>query len=168
MTSVCSWPASLARLVIRRPLRFWPRARNRAKTRWSPSFAQQKFFASCLKGLVLGECGGDKEGEGGRPGMGVLRNEFRVAGWLTCYERKFELRTVGPNEAARLIARITRIWSHRPLTQVASLRWLERLRCELATQPGLAAQPAKFPAFHRIARERQGARHHSYSLRGRY
>lgn len=42
-------------------------------------------------------------------------------GWLTCYERKFELRTVGSNEATRPIARITRTWFHRPLTQVASL-----------------------------------------------
>lgn len=28
--------------------------------------------------LVLSECGGAKEGEGGRPGMGGLSNGFRV------------------------------------------------------------------------------------------
>ena len=92
MTSVCSWPAPLACLVIRKPLRFWPKARSKAKTRQGPSFAQQKFFAPCLKSLVLSECGGAKEGEGGRPGMGGLSNGFRMVGWRTCFERWLEPR----------------------------------------------------------------------------
>lgn len=71
MVSVCSWPAPLASLVIRKPLRFWPKARSEAKTRQGPSFAQQKFFAPCPKSLVLSECGGAKEGEGGMPDGGV-------------------------------------------------------------------------------------------------
>ena len=63
MASVCSWPAPLACLVIRKPLRFWPKARSEAKTRQGPSFAQQKFFAPCPLRLVLSECGGAKGGE---------------------------------------------------------------------------------------------------------
>lgn len=83
MTSVCSWPAPLACLVIRKPLRFWPKARNQAKTRQGPSFAQQKFFAPCLKSLVLSECGGAKEGEGGRPGKrGFCAMDSGMVGWL--------------------------------------------------------------------------------------
>lgn len=79
MTSVCSRPAPLARLVVRKPLRFWPKARRKAKTRQGPSFAQQKFFAPCLTSPVLSECGGAKEGEGGRPKKEVLRNWFETA-----------------------------------------------------------------------------------------
>lgn len=104
MTSVCSWPAPLACLVVRKPLRFWPKARRKAKTRQGPSFAQQKFFAPCLTCLVLSERGGAKEGEGGRPGRRGLRNGFRVAGWSTCYEREFEPKTIGLNGATRTIA----------------------------------------------------------------
>ncbi|MDY6111847.1 MAG: hypothetical protein SPI85_03540, partial [Ellagibacter isourolithinifaciens] len=81
MTSVCSRPAPLACLVIRKPRRFWPKARRKAKTRKGPSFAQQKFFAPCLTSLVLSERGGAEEGEGGRPGMEVLSNGLRV-GWM--------------------------------------------------------------------------------------
>lgn len=79
MTSVCSWPAPLACLVIRKPLRFWPRARSEAKTQQGPSFAQQKFFVPCLKSLVLNERGGAKEGEEGRPSVGVCAMN---SGWL--------------------------------------------------------------------------------------
>lgn len=61
MASVCSRPAPLACLAIRKPLRFWPRARSDAKTRQGPSFAQQKFFAPCLMRLVLSERCGAKE-----------------------------------------------------------------------------------------------------------
>lgn len=133
MTSVCSWPALLACLVIRKPPRFWPKARRKAKTRQGPSFAQQKFFAPCLTSLVLSERGGAKEGEGGRPGRkgGVLRNEFRMAGWPTCYEREFEPKTIGLNVAARVIACMTKVWFHRPLQQVASIRGLAKLHSEL-------------------------------------
>jgi hypothetical protein len=41
--------------VIRKPLRFWSKARSEAKTQQGLSFAQQKFFAPCLKSLVLSE-----------------------------------------------------------------------------------------------------------------
>lgn len=125
MTSVCSRPAPLACLAIRKPLRFWPRARNQAKTRQGPSFAQQKFFAPCLKSLVLSECGGAKEGEGGRPDMGVCAMS---SGWLDelpCYECEFEPKTVGPNVTTRMIARMTKAWSYRSSPQVASNRRTE-------------------------------------------
>ena len=56
-------------------------ALRQAKTRQGPSFAQQKFFAPCLKGLVLSERGGAEKGEGGRPGMGGPSNGLRV-GWM--------------------------------------------------------------------------------------
>lgn len=126
MTSVCSWPAPLACLAIRKPLRFWPKARRKAKTRQGPSFAQQKFFAPCLTCLVLSERGGVKEGEGGRPRReGVLRNGFRMAGWPTRYERGFEPKTVGPNVTTRMIARMTKAWSYRSSPQVASNRRTE-------------------------------------------
>lgn len=132
MTSVCSWPAPLACLVIRKPLRFWPKARRKAKTRQGPSFAQQKFFAPCLTCLVLSERGGVKEGEGGRPRReGVLRNGFRMAGWPTRYERGFEPKTIGLNESTGTIACMTESWLHQSLPQVASIRGLERLREDL-------------------------------------
>ena len=101
MTSVCSWPAPLACLVIRKPLRFWPRARNQAKTRQGPSFAQQKFFAPCLKSLVLSECGGAKEGEGGRPGVGGRAIDSGLAVWPIRYERRFEPRWLGHTGGSR-------------------------------------------------------------------
>ena len=47
--------------------------------------------------------------------MGGPSNEFRMAEWPTCYEREFEPKAVGPNEATRTIACITKIWFHRPL-----------------------------------------------------
>lgn len=132
MTSVCSWPAPLACLVIRKPLRFWPKARNQAKTRQGPSFAQQKFFAPCLKSLVLSERGGAKEGEGERPDMGVCAMS---SGWLDelpCYECEFEPKMVGPNVTTRMIARIAKTWFHRPPKKIVMIRVLARLRSELA------------------------------------
>ena len=131
MTSVCSWPAPLACLANRKPLRFWPRARNQAKTRQGPSFAQQKLFAPCPKSLVLSECGGAKEGEGGRPGIGVCAMNSGWLDGLPCYEYEFEPKTVEPNETARMIAHMTKTWFHRPLPQAASIRWLARLHGEL-------------------------------------
>lgn len=59
---------------------------------------------------------------------GGLRNEFRMAGWPTCYECEFEPKVVGPDEATRMIACMTKIWFHRPSPQVASIRGLARLR----------------------------------------
>ena len=60
--------------------------------------------------------------------MGVLRNGFRMAGWPACCERKFEPKVVGPDEATRMIACMTKIWFHRPSPQVVSIRGLARLR----------------------------------------
>ena len=170
MTSVCSWPAPLACLVVRKPLRFWPRARSQAKTRQGPSFAQQKFFAPCLKSLVLSECGGAKEGEGGRPGMGgVLRNGFRMAGRSARYEREFEPKTVGLNEAARLIASMTKVWFHRSSPQVVSIRGLARLRRKLATACRLGNTTRDVPSFFTdLHVSTKGTWHHSPSLREPY
>ena len=157
MTSVCSRPAPLACLVIRKPLRFWPKARNQAKTRQGPSFAQQKFFAPCLKSLVLSKCGGAKEGEGGRPDMGVCAMNSGMAGWPTCFGREFEPKTVGPDEATRAIARMTMGWLHRPSPQVMSIRRLARLHGELPACTSNQRYSQRHPQLlHRIARERQG------------
>ena len=169
MTSVCSRPAPLACLVIRKALRFWPRARSEAKTRQGPSFAQQKFFAPCLKSLVLSEHGGAKEGEGGRPDMGVCAMN---SGWLDgppCYEREFEPKMVGSNQATRMIARMTKTWFHRPSPQVMSIRGLTRLHGELPTctlnQLYSQRHPRFFIELHVSAK---GAWHRSSSLRRRY
>lgn len=147
MTSVCSWPAPLACLVIRKPRRFWPKARSEAKTRQGPSFAQQKFFAPCLTSLVLSECGGVKEGEGGRPGIGVCAmNSGRLNG-LPCYEREFEPKAVGPSEAARTIVRMTKTWHHRPSQKKVVIRELTRSREELATAFRLGNTTRDVPRF---------------------
>ena len=53
------------------------------------------------------------------------------SGWLDglpCYECEFEPKTVGLNEAAKLIASMTKAWFHRPSPQVVSIRGLARLR----------------------------------------
>ena len=47
--------------------------------------------------------------------MEVLCNGFRMEGWPARYEREFEPKTAGPNEAARVIACVTKFWFHRPL-----------------------------------------------------
>ena len=60
----------------------------------------------------------------------VLRNGLRMAGWPACFEREFESKVVGPDEATRMIACMTRNWSHRP--QLSAIRGLARLRSELA------------------------------------
>lgn len=44
----------------------------------------------------------------------VLRNEFRMDGWPIRYERKFEPKTIGLNEATGTIACMTKTWFHRP------------------------------------------------------
>ena len=169
MTSVCSWPAPLACLVIRKPLRFWPRARNRAKTRQGPSFAQQKFFAPCPKSLVLSECGGAKEGQRRTSRHGGLRNELRVAGWATCYECEFEPKTVWPDETARMIAHMTKTWPYRPSKKKVPIRGLTRLHGELPActlnQRYSQRHPRFFIELHVNAK---GAWHHSSSLRRRY
>lgn len=49
-----------------------------------------------------------------------------AADWIaTCYEREFEPKTVGADGAARMIVRMTKIWSCRPSPQVASNRRTE-------------------------------------------
>ena len=150
MTPICPWPAPLACLVIRKPLRFWPRARKQAKTRQGPSFAQQKVFAPCLTCLVLSERGGVKEGEGGRPRReGVLRNGFRMAGWPARYERGCEPKTIGLNESTGTIACMTESWLHQSLPQVASIRGLARLRGELTASSLLTRRHnQKHPRFY--------------------
>lgn len=52
-----------------------------------------------------------------------------TADWIaTCYEREFEPKAVEPNEATRMIARMTKAWFHWPSPQVASIRGLAKLR----------------------------------------
>ena len=170
MTSVCSRPAPLACLVIRKPLRFWPRARNQAKTRQGPSFAQQKFFAPCPKSLVLCERGGAKEGEGGRPDRrGVCAMN---SGWLDeppCYERDFEPMAVGPSEAARLIANMTRACSHWPLQEIVAVRGIGKVVLrDCGSMPTRQHNQRRSPLLHRLAREHKGAWHHSPSSREPY
>lgn len=58
----------------------------------------------------------------------VLRNRFRMAGRSARYEREFEPKTIGLNEASGTIACMTEVWFHRPSPQVASIRGLARLR----------------------------------------
>ena len=89
---------------------------------------QQKFFAPCLTCLVLSERGGAKEGEGGRPDIGVCAMNSGWLAGLPCYERNFEPKAVGLNEAARLIASMTKVWFHRPPKKKAVIRGLARLR----------------------------------------
>ena len=60
--------------------------------------------------------------------MGVCAMDSKMAGWPTCFEREFEPKVVGPDEATRAIACMTKIWFHRPSPQVASIRGLARLR----------------------------------------
>lgn len=132
MTSVCSWPAPLACLVIRKPLRFWPKARSEAKTRQGRSFAKQKFFAPCLKSLVLSERGGAKERRRRTSRHGGSAQWIQEAGRPACYECEFEPRAIGLNERIRLTACMTRNWPHRLLPQLSAIRGLARLRSELA------------------------------------
>lgn len=46
--------------------------------------------------------------------MEVCAMNSGMAGWPTCFEREFEPKVVGPNETARMIARMTKAWFHRP------------------------------------------------------
>ena len=49
--------------------------------------------------------------------------------WIaTCYEREFEPKAVEPNEATRMIARMTKAWFHRPPKKIVMIRALARLR----------------------------------------
>lgn len=61
-------------------------------------------------------------------GEGFCAMDSGLAGWPTCYERVFEPKAIGLNEAVGTIACMTGIWLHRPLPQVASIRGLARLR----------------------------------------
>ena len=165
MTSVCSWPAPLACLVIRKPLRFWPRARNQAKTRQGPSFAEQKFFAPCLKSQVLSECGGAKEGEGGRPDMEVCAMS---SGWLD------GLPAVSANSSRRrldergsqidclhdevLVSSTTEKESGNSRVGKAALR-------ACGSMPTRQHNQRRSTLLHRLAREHRGTWHHSSSKR---
>lgn len=94
------------------------------------------------------------------------------SGWLDelpCYECEFEPKTVGPNQATRMIARMTKTWFHRPSPQVMSIRGLTRLHGELPTctlnQLYSQRHPRFFIELHVSAK---GAWHRSSSLRRRY
>ena len=60
--------------------------------------------------------------------MEVLCNGFRMEGWPARYEREFEPRTVGLNEAARAIACMTKFWFHRQSQKKMAIQGLARLR----------------------------------------
>ena len=62
------------------------------------------------------------------PAWEVLRNEFRGLDGLPCYEREFEPKTVGLNEATRAIACMTKTWFRRPLQKTVAIRSMARLR----------------------------------------
>ncbi len=161
MTSVCSWPAPLACLVIRKPLRFWPRARNQAKTRQGPSFAQQKFFAPCLKSLVLSECGKAKEGEGGRPDMGGLRNEFRNGGlaYLLGARIRAECGWTGRGNQSDCLHDEDLVSSAIATGGVDSRACKVALRA-CGSMPTRQHNQRRSPLLHRLAHEHKGAWHH--------
>ena len=53
------------------------------------------------------------------------------SGWLDglpCYEREFEPKAVGLNEATKAIACMTKTWFHRPPKMIVMIRVLARLR----------------------------------------
>lgn len=61
--------------------------------------------------------------------MGVCAMNSGAADWIaTCYEREFEPKMVGPNEATRTIARMTKTWFHRLPKKTVMIRVLARLR----------------------------------------
>lgn len=62
-----------------------------------------------------------------------------LAGWPTCYERVFEPKAIGLNEAVGTIACMTGIWLHRPLPWVALIRGLARSREEFELIFGMTA-----------------------------
>ena len=52
-----------------------------------------------------------------------------TADWIaTCYEREFESKAFEPNEATRMIARMTKAWFHRPPKKIVMIQVLARLR----------------------------------------
>lgn len=60
--------------------------------------------------------------------MGVCAMGFRRLEGLPCYEREFEPKMVGPNEATRMIGCMTKTWFHRPSQKKVVIRGLARLR----------------------------------------
>lgn len=51
-----------------------------------------------------------------------------MAGWPTRFEREFEPKVVGSDEATRAIARMAKTWFHRPPKKIVMIRVLARLR----------------------------------------
>lgn len=61
--------------------------------------------------------------------MGVCAMSSGATDWIaTCYEREFEPKTAGSDEATRMIARMTKAWFHRPPKKIVMIRVLARLR----------------------------------------
>lgn len=72
-------------------------------------------------------------------GEGFCAMDSGLAGWPTCYERVFEPKAIGLNEATRTIARIAKTLLHRPLPWVALIRGLARSREEFELIFGMTA-----------------------------
>ena len=162
MTSVCSWLAPLACLVIRKPLRFRPRARNRAKTRQGPSFAQQKFFAPCLKSLVLSERGGAKERRRRTSSAwGGLRNELRNGGlaYLLGARIRAEGGWTGRGNQSDCLHDEDLVSSAIATGGVDSRACKVALRA-CGSMPTRQHNQRRSPLLHRLAHEHKGAWHH--------
>ena len=70
-----------------------------------------------------------------------------MAGWPARYECEFEPKTVGPNEATRAIACMTKTWFHRPLQKKVVIRGLARLRWKLTAACRLGNTTEDVPSF---------------------
>lgn len=94
------------------------------------------------------------------------------SGWLAglpCYECDFEPMAVGPSEAARLIANMTRACSHWPLQEIVAVRGIGKVVLrDCGSMPTRQHNQKRSPLLHRLAREHKGAWHHSPSSREPY